>query len=89
MCFKLLPKRSNLQTTNSSPFRNLAIILSSSGRTLVAPEIVSLKMISHPAFSSASICRFKFCSLVETLAYPILIIVSIKRSSVNLLNFVL
>ena len=46
---------------NSSSFK-------SSGLFGDLPDTFSWKILSQPAFLRASTCKFKFCSLVETLA---------------------
>ena len=66
----LLPKRSSFHTTTVSSSRRRSSIWSSSGRCVLAPDATSVKIRSHPAFTSASFCRSVVWSPVLTLAYP-------------------
>ena len=66
----LRPSLSSFHTTTVSPSRNRSSIWSSSGRWVLAPEATSVRILSHPALSNASLCRLVVWSPVLTLAYP-------------------
>ena len=72
-CLRERPSRSSRQTTKVSPLRSWSRHLSSPGLDSLAPETVSLKIFSHPAFFRASFYKFKVWSLDETRQYPIFI----------------
>jgi hypothetical protein len=65
------PRRSSFQTTSVSPGRHSVSAASNPGLSTVAPLTVSVNRRSHPAVRSASVWRSRFCSAVDTLAYPI------------------
>lgn len=69
-CFRDLPARSNFQTTIESPFRAYSKACFNPGLSSFAPETLSVKIFSHPELLRASICKSKFCSLVETGVSP-------------------
>ena len=73
----VLPRRSTLKAIKVSPGLICSRSFKNSGRFRDLPETFSWKIFSQPAFLSASVCKFRFCSLVETLAYPKIIIVLI------------
>lgn len=58
------------QTTNVLPLAKISKHLSKLGCEDLAPEILSvnIKDGSHPSFSKESICKFRSCSVVVTLA---------------------
>src|SRR6266566_772572 len=75
-CLSDLPSLSSRHTTRVSPFLTYSRASCNPFRSSFAPLITSVKIFVHPIFSRAPFCRFKVCSLVETLAYPINIDVS-------------
>ncbi len=69
--FTLRPSRSSFHTTRVSAWRNWDSASFSPGRSTCAPLSLSVKMRFHPVFLSASSCISRFCSWVDTRAYPI------------------
>src|SRR3954469_1069850 len=69
-CLRERPSRSRRQTTRVSPSRRCEKASAKPGRSVVVPVTVSVKVLVQPAFLRASRCRSRFCSWVETLAYP-------------------
>ena len=67
-CGRFRPSRSSRQTQTVSPARRCENRLSSSGRLVVAPLATSVQIREQPAALSASLCRSRVCSAVETLA---------------------
>jgi len=64
------PNRSSRHTTKVSPARSASNTAASSGRSVTAPDAVSVHVRKHPATLRASCCNAASCSRVETLAYP-------------------
>ncbi len=67
----LRPRRSSFHTTSVSPFPRVLSTRFSPGRSEVFPLILSSNISSHPAHSSAVRCNAVFWSFVDTLTYPI------------------
>jgi len=59
------------QTTRTSPARKVRRAVLRAGRHLFAPDFFSSKMRSHPASRSASRCKSRTWSSIDTRAYPI------------------
>lgn len=72
----LRPRRSNFHTTSVSPFPRVLSTRFSPGRSEVFPLILSSNISSHPAHSSAVRCNAVFWSFVDTLTYPISMVLS-------------
>lgn len=72
----LRPRRSSFHTTSVSPFPRVLSTRFSPGRSEVFPLILSSNISSHPAHSSAVRCNAVFWSFVDTLTYPISMVLS-------------
>ena len=64
------PSRVSSVITTVSPSLKASSIRSSSGRHALTPDIFSLYILSHPACRRLSHCPSRFCTVVDTLAYP-------------------
>jgi len=64
------PNRSRRHTARVSPGRRDAITSASWGRSVLAPDAVSVHVRQHPAALRASCCNAGSCTVVDTLAYP-------------------
>ncbi len=69
-CGRDRPSRSSRHTTKVSPGRSDAIASASCGRSVLAPDAVSVHVRQHPAALRASCCNAASCTVVDTLAYP-------------------
>ena len=72
----LRPRRSSFHTTSVSPFPRVLSTRFSPGRSEVFPLILSSNISSHPAHSSEVRCNAVFWSFVDTLTYPISMVLS-------------
>ncbi len=65
---RLRPRRSNRRTTGVSPGRNASVVAASSGRSIFAPDALSVQTRKQAAAFNVSSCNSGFWSVAETLA---------------------
>ena len=67
-CFIDRASRSSFHTMSVSPLRANSSASCNAGRSATAPDICSMKIFPHPASVSASRCKARFWSTVDTRA---------------------